>query len=204
MGILSGRASQTCRAAGGLQAAAENSLSCIRTSELFLLPASGFQFQGGFNDLQTPPRPQFPTSHSPQARVGQTVDAPASAVPARPITRQDVAARSAAARRPPTYAFQRFLQQAATPPRTMEPRTARGGRKPAAATTGNTSLQSTCFVKKLFTMVAVEDASILSFSHGEWSCPSEFVRRGGVVGIRRRKGLGVCQGSGLWLRLRVG
>ena len=37
----------------------------------------------------------------------------------------------------------------------------------AAADDEGTGPQSTCFVKKLFTMVAMEDPSILSFSAGE-------------------------------------
>jgi hypothetical protein len=57
----------------------------------------------------------------------------------------------------------------------MEP-PARGGRSKAAAAAAAAAIgldvadgishQSTCFVKKLYTMVATEDTRILSFSHG--------------------------------------
>jgi len=58
----------------------------------------------------------------------------------------------------------------------MEPYNRNTGAISKKASPPESSSQSTCFVKKLFTMVAVEDPSILSFTPGK----EEDGRRGAV------------------------
>lgn len=131
---------------------------------------SSFQLEAkGFND----PAARFrgrSTPHRTHKRHRHPFDDPTRLGPARsrlcarPATRLP----PASGRRTPTYALsdQQQLQLRSLP--TMEA-PARRNKAVGAVTADDegTGPQSTCFVKKLFTMVAMEDPSILSFSAGE-------------------------------------